>query len=52
MSVVGAVGEVETPARQAVSAKRKKMFLGGVAGLGGVFALLVVVDMIQRSGVA
>lgn len=52
MPVIGSVGEVETPARKAVSAKRKKMFLGGVAGLGGVFALLVVVDMIQRSGVA
>ncbi len=52
MAVIGAIGEVETPARKAMVAKRKKMFLGGAAGLGGVFALLVVVDMIQRSGVA
>lgn len=52
MPVIGSVSEVETPSQKILSAKRRKMFLGGLAGLGGVFALLVVVDMIQRSGVA
>lgn len=52
MPVIGSVSEVETPSRKLLSAKRRKMFVGGLAGLGGVFALLVVIDMIQRSGVA
>lgn len=52
MQVIGSVSEVETPSQKLLSAKRRKMFVGGLAGLGGVFALLVVVDMIQRSGVA
>lgn len=52
MPVIGSVSEVETPTQRLQSAKRRKMFVGGLAGLGGVFALLVVIDMIQRSGVA
>lgn len=52
MPVIGSVGEVITPGRRQILAKRQKLFLGAVAGLGGVFLLLVVVDMVQRSGVA
>lgn len=52
MPVIGSVGEVATGDQKQVQVRRKKLFMGGVAGLGAVLALLVVVDMIQRSGVA
>ncbi|RJT26392.1 chain-length determining protein [Chakrabartia godavariana] len=52
MPVIGSVSEVVPAARKPVLAKRQKLFLGGLAGLAGVFLLLVVVDMVQRSGVA
>ncbi|MBI0474513.1 chain-length determining protein [Sphingomonas sp. MA1305] len=48
MSVIGSIGEVVTRAQSDLRAKRLKLFLGGTAGLGGAFVLLLCVEVLQR----
>ena len=52
MQVIGAISEVIPPAEKIERRKRLILFAGGTAALAGVYALLLVVDMIQRSMVA
>ena len=52
LPVIGAISQVATPAAKQVAKRRNKLFAGSLAALGGLYALLLVVDMIQRSGVA
>ena len=47
--VVGAISQILNQGQRAERAKRMKLFYGGAAALGGVFALLLVAEFIQRS---
>ncbi|WP_203309431.1 XrtA system polysaccharide chain length determinant [Sphingomonas beigongshangi] len=48
MPVIGAIGEVVTRIQADHRAKRLKLFLGGAAGLGAAFVLLLCVEVLQR----
>lgn len=52
LPVLGSVHEVVTEALRAERAKRMKMFNGGAAGLIGIYALLVIVEFVQRGTLA
>lgn len=52
LTVIGSISEVVSPAVQEIRAKKLKLFAGASAGLAGVFALLVVVELVQRGMVA
>ena len=52
MSVIGTVSRVVTPAERDDEANKLKWFHGGLAALGGVFVLLLVIEFIERSMVA
>jgi len=52
LPVIGAISQVATPAAKQIAQRRNRLFAGSLAALGGLYALLLVVDMIQRSGVA
>ncbi|AXJ94268.1 MULTISPECIES: XrtA system polysaccharide chain length determinant [unclassified Sphingomonas] len=48
MPVIGSIGEVVTRVQADQRAKRLKLFLGGAAGLGAAFVLLLCVEVLQR----
>jgi polysaccharide chain length determinant protein (PEP-CTERM system associated) len=48
MPVIGSIGEVVTRIQADHRAKRLKLFLGGAAGLGAAFVLLLCVEVLQR----
>jgi len=52
LPVIGTITEVITPSERIVRRKRQKQFAGGTAALVGVWALLMVVEFVQRSMVA
>ena len=47
--VIGAISQILNKGQRAERAKKMKLFYGGAAALGGVFALLLVAEFIQRS---
>lgn len=52
LTVIGSISEVILPAMREARAKKMKIFAGASAGLAGVFALLLVVELVQRGMVA
>lgn len=52
LPVIGSISEVVTPAKRAIRRQRAKYFAGGSAALFGAFALLLVVEFVQRGMVA
>jgi polysaccharide biosynthesis transport protein len=52
MSVIGAISEVLTPKQRSAISRRNRYFRSGAAALAGAYALLIVVDIFQRSGLA
>lgn len=52
MTVLGTVSEVVNTAQSAVRRKKLKAFGGGVAALAGAWAILLVVEFVQRGLVA
>lgn len=52
LPVIGAIGEVLDSAARALSRKRLIWFASGSAGLAGAFALLMLVEFVQRGMVA
>lgn len=51
LPVLGTVSFTFTEARRLIEAKRFKQFLGGAAGLGCLFVVLLVVEFVQRGSV-
>ncbi len=51
LAVLGTVSFTFTDARRLIEAKRFKQFLGGAAGLGCLFVVLLVVEFVQRGSV-
>ena len=47
--VIGAISQILNQRQRQERAKKMKLFYGGTAALGGVFALLLVAEFIQRS---
>ncbi|WP_136161742.1 XrtA system polysaccharide chain length determinant [Sphingomonas flavalba] len=52
LPVIGAVGHVETEAGRGEAARRMRWFAGGGAALAGAYALLLLVEFVQRGLVA
>lgn len=52
LTVIGSISEVVLPAMREARAKKARIFAGASAGLAGVFALLLVIELIQRGMVA
>ncbi|WNO52801.1 XrtA system polysaccharide chain length determinant [Stakelama saccharophila] len=52
LPVIGSIGEVVTEARAQLLRRRMKWFLGGAAGLGAAYVLLLGVEFVQRGLVA
>ena len=52
LPVLGSIHEVLTGSQRAERAKKLKLFAGGAAALVGVYALLMIVEFVQRSMVA
>lgn len=52
MSVIGAIGEASTEAVRALKAKQLRWLVGGGAALAGAWALLLLVELVQRGMVA
>jgi polysaccharide biosynthesis transport protein len=52
LPVLGSIHEVLTRDQRTERAKKMKLFAGGTAALVGVYALLMVVEFVQRSMVA
>lgn len=52
LPVVGTISRSMTEARRELERKRLKQFAAGLAGLGGVCALLLVIEMVQVGTVA
>ncbi len=50
--VIGSISEMLTPTQRAERGRKNKIFYGGSAALGGAFALLLLIEMIQRGAVA
>ena len=48
LPVIGAISQMLTSAQREERKRKMKMFVGGASGLVGVFALLLVVEFIQR----
>lgn len=48
LPVLGSIGEVITRSEKAQRAKQLKLFYGGSAALAGLYALLIVVEFVQR----
>jgi len=48
LPVIGSISEMLTDAQRAERRKRMKWFAGGTAGLAGAFALLLIVEFVQR----
>lgn len=51
LPVLGTISHVVTDAARLVEKTRKKRFIGAVAGLGGLFVILLAVEFIQRGTV-
>jgi polysaccharide biosynthesis transport protein len=52
LSVIGAITEVVSPKIRRDRRKKLRLFFAGLGGLAAVWMLLLVIDMVQRSGVA
>jgi polysaccharide chain length determinant protein (PEP-CTERM system associated) len=52
LQVIGSISEVLSPQARASAAKKLRMFFVATAGLAGVYALLLVVEMLRRGGMA
>jgi polysaccharide chain length determinant protein (PEP-CTERM system associated) len=52
MPVLGAISEVLSPQQKSLGRKKLRMFAVGSAALAGAYALLLVVEMFRRSGMA
>lgn len=52
VSVIGAVGEALTPTLRAERKRQGTVFAATLAGLGAMFALLMVIEIASRGGVA
>jgi hypothetical protein len=52
LRVIGSISESLTFSQKSDRKRRMKLFYAGGAALAGVFALLLVVEMVQRGGVA
>jgi polysaccharide chain length determinant protein (PEP-CTERM system associated) len=52
LTVIGSVSEVLTTAQREMNKRRMRFFAGGGAALAGIYGVLLVVEMIQRSSVA
>ena len=52
LPVLGSISQTITEAARAFNRRRMKWFAGGSAALGGVFVLLLAVELVQRSMVA
>ena len=48
LPVIGAISQMLTSAQREERKRKMKLFVGGASGLVGVFALLLVVEFIQR----
>jgi uncharacterized protein involved in exopolysaccharide biosynthesis len=48
LPVIGAISQMLTSAQREERKRKMKMFLGASSGLVGVFALLLVVEFVQR----
>lgn len=51
LPVLGTISYTFTGARRLIEAKRLKQFIGGTAGLGGLFLVLLAVEFVQRGSV-
>ncbi len=49
LPVIGSISQILTSAERAERGRKMKLFYGGSAALAGVFAVLLVVEFIQRS---
>jgi hypothetical protein len=52
LPVIGSISEITSPVQRVVRVKKLKYFAGGAVGLVGVWALLLVVEFVQRGMVA
>lgn len=52
LPVIGSVSQILTSAQRSIRKKKMRLFYGGTGALVGVFALLMVVEFIQRGMVA
>ncbi|QGN53206.1 XrtA system polysaccharide chain length determinant [Novosphingobium sp. Gsoil 351] len=52
LPVLGSISQTITDAAREINRRRMKWFAGGSAALGGVFVLLLAVELVQRSMVA
>ena len=52
LPVLGSIGEVITNAAKTERLRKMKLFAGGGAALAGVYAILMIVEFVQRSMVA
>jgi len=52
LPVLGSIGEVITGVEKRQRQKKLQLFAGGAAALGGVYALLLIVEFVQRGLVA
>jgi len=52
LPVLGTISQTVTDAARAIEARRMRKFYGALAGLGGVFILLLAAEFIQRGMVA
>jgi polysaccharide biosynthesis transport protein len=48
LPVIGSISEITSPVQRVVRVKKLKYFAGGAVGLVGVWALLLVVEFVQR----
>lgn len=48
MPVIGAIGEVVTRGQAVARARRLKLFLGGTAGLGAAYGMVLAIELLQR----
>jgi hypothetical protein len=52
LPVLGAISQTITDTVRAVNRRRMKWFAGGSAALGGIFVILLAIELVQRSMVA
>jgi len=52
LPVIGTISHVTTEANRVLKAKRLKLFVAGLGGLGGLFVVLLAVEFVQRGMVA
>lgn len=48
LPVIGAIGEVVTRGQAVARARRMKLFLGGTAGLGAAYGMVLAIELLQR----